>query len=206
MAGTDHGRVRVRLAAIDDRENPSVGIRPNLEIVLVDHGPDAEAQPFEIRLALRTPRPRWPSRWKKARFVTATRAMPSRTNPSEQLDPDSIGVADEGKFISLLLERRHFRARSLRDEFSEGVRDIGDAERQVVEFLALAVRREELALRRIPVELEPLGRTGAPKLNPHAAVAHRPLPGDFHAQHVAVEPNRAFEVAHPYSRVEVFRR
>src|SRR2546427_12726137 len=131
--------------------------------------------------------------------------MPSRTNPSEQLDPDSIGAADEGKFISLLLERRHFGARSLRDKFSECVSDIGDAERQVVEFLALAVRREELALRRIPVALEPLRGTGAPKLNPHAAVTHCSLSGDFHAQHVAVEPNRAFEVAHPYSRVEVLR-
>jgi len=56
MAGTDHGRVRVRLAAIDDRENPSVGIRPDLEIVFVDHGLDAEAQRFEIRLAFRTSR------------------------------------------------------------------------------------------------------------------------------------------------------
>src|SRR2546426_8056712 len=65
-------------------------------------------------------------------------------------------VADEGKLISLLLERLHFGARSLRDEFSECVSDIGDAERQVVEFLALPVRREELALRRIPVELQPL--------------------------------------------------
>src|SRR2546426_3036534 len=133
------------------------------------------------------------------------RAMPSRTNPSEQLDPDSIGIADEGKFISLLLERVHFGARSLRDEFSEGVSDIGDAERQVVEFLTFAVTCKELALCGIPVEFQPLRRTRAAQFDPHAAVAHLSPPGDFHAHHLAVKLKGPLEVSHPDPGVKILR-
>src|SRR5438552_3712206 len=127
-----------------------------------------------------------------------------RRNAPEQLDPDSIGVADEREGVSGFPERFDLCAGPLRGELFERTVHVGHAKCEVVKFLSSSVRCVELGTRRIPVQFEPLGRSRALQLDPDAAVAHRPPSRDLHAHDLPVEPDRGFEISDSNSRIEEF--
>src|SRR5207249_3245248 len=129
----------------------------------------------------------------------------SGLDAADQFDPDAIRITCERELVPILTERLHLRACAFRDDFLERVTDVGDSERQVVQLLPFAIWGEKLALGRIPVELESLCRGGTLQLDPHAAVVHPPPPRDLHSHHLPVKLDRAFEVSHPDSGVEVLR-
>src|SRR6266705_1640179 len=129
----------------------------------------------------------------------------SGLDPPDQFDPDPIRIAGERELVAILAERLYLRACAFRDDFFERSTDIGDPEREVVQLLAFAISREKLALGGIPVELQSLCRGGTLQLDPHATVVHPPPPRDLHSHHLPVKLDRAFEVSHPDSGVEVLR-
>src|SRR2546427_2961109 len=128
----------------------------------------------------------------------------SRRNTPEQLNPDSIGVADERERVSGFPKRRDLRPGSLRGELMERTVHVGHAKCEVVKFLSPPIRCVEPAARRIPVQFEPLGRSRALQFDPDPAVAHRPPAGDPHAHHLSVESDRRFDIANSDSRVQEF--
>lgn len=139
------------------------------------------------------------------RLVLPRLAAPSFSGgSSEQLDPDPIGVTDERKCVPRFVERRNLRSSSLRYDIPKGLLNVRDSEREVIEFLTLAVFRMESRTRRIPVEFQPLRGPRALHLDPKAAMAHPTFPRDPHAHDLPVELHGRCDVSNPDSSVKEF--
>src|SRR5467141_1888292 len=70
-----------------------------------------------------------------------TGGLRSRRDAPEQLNPDSIGIADEREGVSRFPERFDLCAGPLRGEFAERTVHVGDAKGEVVEFFSPPIGR-----------------------------------------------------------------
>src|SRR2546428_11618845 len=91
------------------------------------------------------------------------------------------------------------------NDFPKRLVDVAHSECEVIQLLPFAIASEELALGRIPVELQSLCRGGTLQLDPHPPLVDPPPPRDLHAHHLSVEFNGTVEISDPNPPVEKLR-